>query len=130
MKTKRFRNAGITTKREAIDRLLAGEVFFYNKNYESAKIHADLSSQSIFLWNDTPIRGGWDLIEDWQKEVDSWVDVVSPENPILCKVWDSDGEGVALVTGVNTHGNYITSDKLFWNNAEPVTEEEIKEYLW
>lgn len=128
MTTKRV-DAGIRSKKEAAERLIAGEVFYdaYNK-----KIYFDGDEVIPFRYGDEPLSGVWATYIDWETEVEiPWYEEADAF-PRLCRVWDTDVNAakVHLIDAFEVGKIYsFRMGEVGWTTAEPLTLEEVKRYV-
>ena len=115
-----MKNAGIKSREEAKQRLDNGEVFYcYGK-----KIYFDVErvwdGESPYMFGKQEIQDIWNQTENWKVETD-WRDEASPENPVLCWVWDEiSSKRPALVTEYIENELYPYRSLSNWKYAEPV----------
>lgn len=125
-------NAGIKSKRELAERLMAGEEFF---TLGGALIsYEENASGSPFRFR---VKDGlhdvWNSYESLQKEA-SWYENI--EKPILC--WASDYKGqnnklqgklylISTYTGESSYP-FSGTDETIWKYATPVTQEEVDQW--
>ena len=124
-----YRNAGIKTIREAITRLMDGEVFYYqNKEiyYDECAIDGN-----PFCYGTEILKSYFRNFEYWQVKTD-WRDNLSKKSPVLCWVWNESPEQKIprLITGYRKGCAlpYITTGGWF-ENAEKMTKEEALTYI-
>ncbi len=84
-------SAGLTSKAEAILRMVQGEVFYDHGTKLSMTVDKHSHSRVRFVLNDgieNDIKGYWDTLEHWEVEIiePEWYENIT--DPILC--WVSD----------------------------------------
>lgn len=127
-----LKNAGIKSREEAVSRLEAGEIFYYDGEvitYDEAKIYAGLSP---FRYGSAMLYGVWCNYESWKMEV-KWESTVSRDNPVLCWCWGNRGKNKVLALVVRYDADdislaYRTDTANWYENAVPATRSEIEGY--
>jgi hypothetical protein len=119
-----LKNAGIKSTREAVERMMKGEIFFC----EGVKLFCDFTSHGnpfrcIYPTGESfSINSLFDDIADWQKEI-QWEDDLA-NGPILCHVWSDDNRPTKLVRWIESFdedGYICANSKCIFENATPVT---------
>ena len=132
--------AGIKTVREAIERLMNGEVFYSPGGYEI--IYDDVSVEcSGDRYGPFKVRGNgrsehvnylWEKVSDWQIE-HKWEDDIG--DGVLCWVNDFNrtpgkNDYLRLITACEKSGDYpYRSMEMGYEFATPLTLEEAKKYI-
>lgn len=121
------KNAGIKSKKEAAQRLIDGEMFWF----DGWKIHFDDSEWVPFRIDDDELYATWSTFAEWETEID-WRENIG--KGVLCWVWDRNKEEkiIRVITGfIEKRGSqqYITRNNIGFNYAEPMTEAEVMEYV-
>jgi len=136
----RLKPAGIKTVREAIERLMNGEVFYSPKGckiiYDDVNTSCDSDRYSPFkLIRDIvvyePVNYLWEQVSDWQIEY-KWEDDIG--DGVLC--WVSDGNRIPckhdylrFITAYDKNRDYpYRSKEAGYRFATPLTLEEVKTY--
>jgi hypothetical protein len=118
-----YKNAEINSEKEAINRLMDGEVFYY----QDKPIIYDLDRYVVavaFTCDGDPLDRSTLLnFKNW--EVFDW----TTNLPLLCKVWDvKDNPTEAVVTSFNGWMYFTSCDQTYFY-AKPLTKEEVQLYL-
>ncbi len=127
---KKYKNAGIKSKKEAIQRLISGERFWFDED----EIYFDTNDIYPLRIGQCFLAGELNLFEkckveqigiDWRENIGKGV---------LCWVWDRNKEEkiIRVITGfIEKRGSqqYITRNNFCFNYAEPMTEAEVMEYV-
>lgn len=125
-----YKNANIKSKKEAIQRMMDGEVFY---GEGGAKIYYEEASSGapfrcVVDGRNNPLTGLFDLFDEWQTKTE-WYENI-PEQGVLCWVWVESPAGRQLRVIVRTdHDSFIAAGGGAWKNAEPVKLEEIEHLL-
>ncbi len=121
-----YKNAGIKSKKEAVQRLINGEEFVITSGNS-------IVTRFKFCENEVnPLQGsdgGWlHYCEEWETEVE-WYDNLG--EGILCWVWDFDEKSkqIAIVTEYHKHNQYPYIATCGWGNAVPVKPGEIDKFV-
>ena len=130
-------NAGIKSKKEARERLDAGEVFYHSPGDEG-RIFVDYSQEgSPYKYHDrhgiSTLFGVWDCYGDWLKKGEWWDSI--PEHGVPCWVSDhhpepdsqSDMANILQHCARETHS--FKGKDILYRYATPLTDEEIKRFL-
>lgn len=136
----KFKPAGIKTIREAINRLMNGEVFYSPEGYEI--IYDDVNTScclgqynpfKIISGTDIcePVNYLWEQVADWQIE-HKWEDDIG--DGVLCWVSDCNRipckhDYLRLITAYDKDRNYpYRSGEVGYRFATPLTLEEAKKH--
>ncbi len=127
-----YKNAGIKSKKEAAARLLDGEKFYY----KGLEMSFDPAFTHPFRAGEGGLTRSWRYCTEWEEwnVKPEWYDDLG--EGVLCWVWDGNEEprrrlGVVV--------RYVPSEDIFkfglkngvwYEHAEPMTAEEVKELLW
>ena len=132
--------AGIKTTREAIERLMNGEVFYSpNGNkiiYDDTDVQCSTGRSNPFKVRcnagSEPINGLWEKVFDWQTKC-KWEDDIG--EGVLCWASDSnvvpnnsDRAQLIVKYSVGDKYPYETNDKHWYAYATPLTQKELKRY--
>ena len=136
----KFKPAGIKTVREAIERLMNGEVFYSPEGceiiyddvsvecggdrYSPFKIRCDGRSESVnYLWERV---SDWQIEHKWEDDIgDGVLCWVSDCNRIPCK-----HDYLRLITVYDKNSDYpYRSKEVGYRFATPLTLEEVKQYI-
>jgi len=120
--------------KELYQALVDGKTIQYK--YDNTLVKIDCCQQSRRYQND--LRNAWtDCSYSFNKywlwsiyEEPKWYDNI-PRCGVLCFVTNSKGvitETIRLILGINEHNQYISHGGL-WNNAVPLTKEEVMQYI-
>lgn len=140
----KFKPAGIKTIREAINRLMNGEVFYSPEGYEDYEIIYD--DVSVKCGKDSynpfkvlrgngrsePVNYLWEKVSDWQTKC-KWEDDIG--DGVLCWVSDSNRtpckhDYLRFITAHNKSEDYpYRSKEAGYRFATPLTLEEVKKYI-
>ena len=136
----KFKPAGIKTVREAIERLMNGEIFYspggYEIIYDDVNTLCDTDQRSPFKvirddGQSEPINGLWEIL-NWQIECKWENDIgdgvlcwVSDCNRIPCKY-----DYLSFITAYDKNSDYpYRSKEVGYRFATPLTLEEAKTYI-
>ena len=130
-------NAGIKSKKEARERLDAGEVFYHSPGDEG-RIFVDYNQEGSPYRFDAgdrnyALHGLWDYCGEWLKKAEWWDSI--PEHGMLCWVSEVQPEPGPLNDMANilqhcARETYKFQGKAFTcKYATPLTDEEIKKFL-
>ena len=137
----RFKPAGIKTVREAIKRLMNGEVFYSPEDwkiiYDDANVRCSASDYNPFKvvrsdGRSEPINLLWKRISNWQIEYE-WEDDIG--DGVLCWVSDFNRipdkhDYVRLITAYDKDSDYpYRSISVGYRFARPLTLEEAKKHV-
>lgn len=119
------RNANIKSKKEALTRLMNGEVFYY----EGTKICYNEGRVQPFRSGAEPLHYNLDEYKNWQTK-QNWDENI-PEQGILCWVSGTDKLEKDLATIVTYSDGKIYRDSYAceWEYATPLTKEEALKYI-
>lgn len=133
--------AGIKTIREAIERLMDGEVFYSPEGwkiiYDDKNMLCDTDRCSPFKlikdsgWSE-PINGLWERVSSWQVECE-WEDDIG--DGVLCWVSDCNRipckhDYLRFITVYDKNRDYpYRSKEVGYRFATPLTLEEVKQYI-
>jgi len=133
--------AGIKTVREAIERLMDGEVFYSPEGwkiiYDDVNVECDTGRSSPFKliydigWSE-PINGLWEKVSDWQIER-KWEDDIG--DGVLCWVSDNNctpdkSDFLRIITAYDKEREYpYESEDEAYRFATTLTLEEVKKYI-
>ena len=121
-----YKNAGIKSKREAVQRLINGEEFVITSG-GSVVIRFKFCENEInpLQWSD----GWWLHYEMWETEVE-WYDNIG--EGVLCWVWDFDekAKSIAIVTEYHEDSSYPYLASCGWGNAAPVKPGELDKFVY
>ena len=123
-----YKNAGIESKKEAAQRLIDGEKFYWR----GMEISFDPSHTSPFRNGESDLIRSWSNYEQWEVAFE-WYDDLG--EGVLCWMWDSNeepGERVRLVTryAPEDASKFGTKNCAWFEHATPMTAEEVKKFLW
>ena len=136
----KLKPAGIKTIREAIERLMNGEVFYspggYEIIYDDVNTLCDTDQRSPFKvirddGQSEPINGLWEIL-NWQIE-HKWEDDIG--DGVLCCVSDSNRtpdarDFLLIITGYDKEEDYpYRTSYTGYKFATPLTLEEAKKYI-
>ena len=132
--------AGIKTVREAIERLMNGEIFYSPGGYEI--IYDDVSVKcGPDMYSPFKVRGNgrsehvnylWEKVSDWQIE-HKWEDDIG--DGVLCWVNDFNrtpgkNDYLRLITAYDKNSDYpYKSKEVGYRFVTPLTLEEVKQYI-
>jgi len=126
------KNAGIKSKKEAAQRLIDGEVFYWDGaqlSFRDNDHEQPFGTIMISRSSNLDMNVSWGSFDEWEVDVD-WRENIG--KGVWCWVWDSDesDRSAFIVKNYNMKDKmpYIT-DFGGWMNAEPMTEAEVMEYV-
>jgi len=122
-----LKNAGIKSTTEAVQRLVAGEVFYW----EGYKVHFDPSRTPPFRWGPGGISTAWDNCTQWDVKSE-WYDDLG--EGVLCWVWNGNEmeRQLRIVTWYDPSydSRFRLRSGAWVEHATPMTSEEVKKFLW
>lgn len=123
-----YKNAGIKSKREAVQRLINGEEFVITSGRDVVTRFKFCETElNPLQWSD----GWWLHYEVWETEVE-WYDNIG--EGVLCWVWDFDekAKSIAIVTEYHEDFTYpyLASSGCGWGNAAPVKPGELGKFVY
>ena len=136
----KLKPAGIKTIREAIERLMNGEVFYPTEGwkiiYDDGNVECGTGRSSPFKircdGRSESVNYLWERVSDWQIE-HKWEDDIG--DGVLCWVSDYDrtpgkNDYLRLITAYEKSGDYpYRSMEMGYEFATPLTLEEAKKYI-
>ncbi len=123
-----LKNAGIKSKKEAVQRLIDGEKFYWG----GLEMSFDPSRTNPFRAEESDLTGYWYYYKKWEVKFE-WYDDLG--EGVLCWVWDGNEEPrrrVGVVTRYVSESVFKFSLKsgAWVEHATPMTSEEVKKFLW
>jgi len=136
----RLKPAGIKTIREAIERLMNGEVFYSPEGckiiYDDANVRCNIDSSNPFKVRrnarSEPINILWEKVFDWQTKY-TWEDDIG--DGVLCWVSDYNrtpdkNDFLRVIKEYDKSRDYpYRSKEKGYRFATPLTLEEVKQYI-
>ena len=121
-----LKNAGIQSRKEAVQRLAAGEVFYY----KGLELRFDPSRYNPFRWGMEGLKG-WSNYEHWEAKFEWYEDL---GEGVLCWVWNGNEieRQLRIVTWYDPSydSRFRLRSGAWVEHAEPMTAEEMKKFLW
>lgn len=121
-----YKNAGIQSRKEAVQRLAAGEVFYY----KGLELCFNPSCYNPFRWGMEGLKG-WSNYEHWEAKFE-WYEALG--EGVLCWVWDDNEEWrqLRVITRYDSEAvsKFGTKNCAWFEHAAPMTAEEVKKFLW
>ena len=126
-----YKNANIKDVKEAITRLMDGEEFYFGGDRIYFLPRGD-STPFRISEDDTygyPLASELNYLSEWKIKGD-WRESLSRKTPRLCWVWDGNFiESERFVASIINYDGRYNTQYTWYQNAVPLTKEEIREYL-
>ena len=122
-----LKNAGIKSKAEAVQRLVAGEVFYY----KGLELRFDPVFTHPFRAGEGDLTQSWRYCTEWEVKPEWYEDL---GEGVLCWVWDGNEETRQPRVITKYDPEYDCKFRLMsgirFEHATPMTSEEVKKFLW
>lgn len=122
-----YKNAGIQSRKEAVQRLIDGEKFYWG----GLELRFDPSRTNPFRAEESDLTGYWYYYKKWEVKFE-WYENLG--EGVLCWVWDDNEEWrqLRVITRYDSEAvsKFGTKNCAWFEHAEPMTSEEVKKFLW